>query len=230
MSTHRALLLAALCSLILTAAPRAHGQPAPVANAKKASTPAVTVEAGNLFLHPATGAPTQLTRLGLDERPVLSPDGQRVAFRRRTPGRTLESATDTVEAGELWIIDATGQNARKLLTEHASDQSGNVERTLIGLSQLQFSPDGKVLYFWSEAAVVTGTIHALTLATGQERFVCPGNRFHVLSTGRHQGMLSVNQHRYFVLGGSFDWYWLISPDGKELGVIGEQEQLPGLLE
>jgi hypothetical protein len=35
----------------------------------------------------------------------------------------------------------------------------------------------------------------------------------------------VQQHHYFVGGGSYDWYWLITPDGREVGPLGEALEL-----
>ena len=32
------------------------------------------------------------------------------------------------------------------------------------------------------------------------------------------------QHRYFIGGGSYDWYWLLKPDGKEVGPVGEDTE------
>jgi hypothetical protein len=34
--------------------------------------------------------------------------------------------------------------------------------------------------------------------------------------------LIVNQHRYFLGGGSYDWYWVFSPNGKEEGPLGPE--------
>jgi len=42
-----------------------------------------------------------------------------------------------------------------------------------------------------------------------------------VSKGQYKGYLIVNQHRYFIGGGSYDWYWLFSPAGKEAGPFGE---------
>ena len=42
-----------------------------------------------------------------------------------------------------------------------------------------------------------------------------------LHSGEYRDFLIVQQHRYFLGGGSFDWYWLFRPDGKEVGPIGE---------
>jgi hypothetical protein len=33
----------------------------------------------------------------------------------------------------------------------------------------------------------------------------------------------VSQHRYFLAGGSYDWYWLVTPEGREVQAVGESE-------
>jgi hypothetical protein len=38
-----------------------------------------------------------------------------------------------------------------------------------------------------------------------------------------KGYFIVNEHRYFVPpGGTYDWYWLVTPDGKDNGPLGEE--------
>ena len=64
------------------------------------------------------------------------------------------------------------------------------------------------------------------MRTGKERFVLPGDGLVVLSfcKGEYRDALAVIQHRYFLLGGSHDFYWLFSRDGrKELGPLGEYD-------
>ena len=51
----------------------------------------------------------------------------------------------------------------------------------------------------------------------------PGNDLVVLSfcKDEHRDVLAVQQHRYFVFGGSYDWYWLYDATGtQETGPIG----------
>jgi hypothetical protein len=33
------------------------------------------------------------------------------------------------------------------------------------------------------------------------------------------------QHKYFLVGGTYDWYWLITLDGREIGPIGSEENV-----
>jgi hypothetical protein len=43
----------------------------------------------------------------------------------------------------------------------------------------------------------------------------------VVPFGEYRDHLLVQQHRYFLGGGSYDWFFLFTPGGKEVGVVGE---------
>jgi hypothetical protein len=86
-----------------------------------------------------------------------------------------------------------------------------------------FSPNGRWVYFLSPAWATSTAVHAVDVASGQERFVAPGNSLNVLYRGKYAGHLLVSQHRYFLGSGSYDWFWLIAPDGKEVGPVGETD-------
>ena len=75
--------------------------------------------------------------------------------------------------------------------------------------------------FCSAAYAVSGAIHAYDVTTHQVRFVMAGNAPQVVPAGEYKGDLLVEQHRYFLGGGSYDWYWLFEPNGKEIGPVGE---------
>ena len=100
----------------------------------------------------------------------------------------------------------------------------NPEEALADFARLQFSPDGTKIYFLSLAWVTSGGVHVLDLRTGKEEFVCPGNSLEVIHEGEYKGDLMVRQHRYFLGGGSFDWLWLLRPNGEEIGPIAADDE------
>jgi hypothetical protein len=175
----------------------------------------VTAVHGDLVLTRPGAAPLRLTDSGRDHSPVLSPDGQRVVFVRGA-GTGAQGPT------ELWIVDARGGGERRLVAARMSDQP---KQSLSDLQDPAFSPDGRVVYFLSDAWVTSGAVHAVDLATGRERYVCPGNSLEVVPRGEYAGHLVVQQHRYFVGGGSYDWYWLVTPDGRDVGPLGESTEM-----
>lgn len=181
----------------------------------------VTAQDGNLFYRASADAPPrQLTSSGLDRDPILSPDGQLVAFVRDTPGDSVEIVIGTEEATSLWTIHVDGSDARMRLKGRAGETAGE---SLAMLHGPQFSPDGARIYFLSAAWANSAAVHVLDLATGNERFLVAGNSLEVLPAGEYAGHLMVSQHRYFLAGGSYDWYWLVAPDGREIDPIGEDE-------
>ena len=193
--------------------------------ASLASMPApgqeVTTRDGNLFYRPSAGAaPRQLTRTGLDRDAVLSPDGRTIAFIRGTPGDSVEAVAGPEEATSLWTVRVDGSGARMHLRGRAAEAAGQV---LAGLQGPRFSPDGRRVYFRSAAWATSDAVHVLDLSTGSERVLVAGNSLEVVPSGEYAGFLIVSQHRYFLAGGSYDWYWLFSPDGQEVDPIGETE-------
>lgn len=119
---------------------------------------------------------------------------------------------------KLWTVGTDGKNAALLVRSAANPKP---EALLAGLSAPQFSPDGKIVYFLSAAWATSGAVHRVDVATRKTAYVCPGNELEVIRTGEYRGHLIVQQHKYFIGGGSYDWYWLLRPDGREVGPLGE---------
>jgi len=182
---------------------------------------AVQIIGGNLFYNPGGGQPArQLTATGGDGEATISPDGQLVAFVRRSQRLPIEAGAGPFPATDLWLIRIDGTGARRVLAARPHD---DLKRLLAGLNALHFSPDGRTLYFISAAWVTSGAIHSVDVDTGEEGFVCAGNSLDVLSSGRYVGHLLVTQHRYFQQGGSYNWVWLYSPEGREVTLVGDPE-------
>lgn len=182
-----------------------------------AGGPSVEEDKGNIVLVEAGGKKRKLTASGQDSQPHLAPDGKAVVFVRR--GSTqLESAAGEVEANELWWIDTAGSKPRRLVRSAGSDDP---KKFLGALQAPQFSPDGKTVFFMSAAWVTSGSIHKVDVATGKVQFVAPGNSLEVIARGEYRGRLIAQQHKYFLGGGSYDWFWVLEPDGRAVGPIGD---------
>jgi dipeptidyl aminopeptidase/acylaminoacyl peptidase len=186
-----------------------------------AQSATVSVENGNLVFEPSPASlKKQLTSAGRDSQPQLSPDQKLVVFVRRTPGVTVPG-TDTLEATELWIIGTNGTGARRLLR----GRPGKTPQTILAnFEKPQFSPDGKFIYFLSAAWMASAAVHRLNVTTGKESFLCAGNSLEVIYSGKYTGHLIVSQHRYFLAGGSYDWPWLVTPEGRTVGPIGNDHR------
>jgi WD40-like Beta Propeller Repeat len=183
-----------------------------------ANTPEVSIQNGNVCISTAAGETKTLTNSGHDSEAVLSPDGKWVVFVRTISGKQISTGSGEAETTELWQIRADGKEPNVLVRSRQSDK---METILAGFSTPRFSTNGKLVYFLSAAWATSAALHVVDTTNGKEHFVCPGSEFEVVPAGEYRDHLLVQQHRYFVGGGSYDWFWLLKPDGKEVGPVGE---------
>lgn len=179
----------------------------------------VVVQHGNLVYRDASGATALLTETGADGSPVISPDGTLVAFVRQRPGEKANSNDpNSGSLSDVYVIRISDHALREIVTATHSEQP---ENELSDINSLKFSPDGSTLYFSTAAWVTSKAIHAVPLQGGRERYVTAGNGFVIVQRGKYVGYLVTSQHRYMEGHGSWDPYVLVSPEGKEVKVLGE---------
>lgn len=180
--------------------------------------PTVSEHGGNIFIVSDAGVKKQLTSSGRDSDPVLDPAGEWVVFVRRTSKEPVSSGADDHPASELWQIRADGKEPLMLVATHDAEEMENV---IASFHQIQFSTDGRRVYFITAAWATSGAVHVVDTTNRKERFVVSGNDLRVVPSGEYRDHLLVSQHRYFLGGGSYDWYYLFTPAGKEVGVVGK---------
>lgn len=182
-------------------------------------------DAGNVIFE-RSGSKTKLTASEMDVDPVLAPGGAFVLYTRQGRGRSVRGydatqfCTTTPRPDELRQVNVDGSGDRLLLT----GRKGDPEQQLCDFRSKQFSADGRRLYFLTPGWATSGALHVYDMRTSEERFVLAANDFLVLNfcANKFKDDLAVEQHRYFLFGGSYDWYWLYDPTGKkELGPLGE---------
>jgi dipeptidyl aminopeptidase/acylaminoacyl peptidase len=181
----------------------------------------VTEENGNIIFSNADGIRKPLTGSGHDSAPALSPDGKFVVFVRDTPDKIVATGSGDVAATELWIIGSDGSKPSILVR---GKESTDPKQVIGGIAGAQFSPDGHRVYFVSAAWATSGAIHVLELASRKEHFFTDGSGLEFVSSGDYKGCLLIQKHKYFIGGGAYDWFWLIKPDGKEVGPVGEDTE------
>jgi WD40-like Beta Propeller Repeat len=194
--------------------------------AAQSAAPRVLSEGNGIVLE-RDGSKKELTKSPQDVEPVLSPDGRLVYYTRRAAGPRDEQFCGP-KADELRVVGVDGKNDKLVLSGH----SGDPEAQLCDFSNKQFSADGRRLYFMTPGWATSGALHVYDLRIRDERFLLPANDFLVLSfcKNEHKDDLAVRSHRYFVFGGSYDWYWLYDSSGKkELGPLGELADRDALL-
>lgn len=188
----------------------------------------VEIANGNIEYLDHSGVRLQLTRKGIDSDAVLSPDGNTIAFVRSTPISGKVEEGEPLVTTELRTISKSGQQESVILQERVSnDPKTNLQL----LHSPRFSPDGNSIYIMSMAWATSSAIHKVDLATRQPVFITDGNSLDIVPVGTDKGKLIVQKHKYFAAGGTYDFYWLLTPDGKELNPVGDtEEQVKSFLE
>jgi hypothetical protein len=181
----------------------------------------VSVKEGNIHFTNKAGQTTALTSSGRDSGPVLAPDGKWVVFVRKADGKKIATGSDEVDPTELWQVRADGKEPTLLVKCREAEKP---ESLIAAFENLQFSTNGKLVYFVTPAWATSGAVHVVDTTNRKERYIFPGNNLKLVPSGEHKDCLLVQQHRYFVGGGSYDWFWLFRPDGKEVGPVGEDTE------
>ena len=145
---------------------------------------------------------------------VIAPGGKVVYYIMSLPGKdSMGNPNLALEAG------MNGNSSfRILLTSTPSDDP---KQNLAGFSHLSLSPDGKTLYFQTPAWATSNAIHSLDIATKKTSYVTNGEIACVVLAGEYQGDLVVEQHRYFIQGGSYNALYLYNPAGQRIGLVSQ---------
>lgn len=196
-----------------------------LATAANAQQPpiSVSVQDGNIFVQ-RFNVTKPVTNSGRDSEPVLSPDGTFVVFTRAPKKKSSDDMGCRSDGDLLMRVGVDGAREIVLVRSFASRRP---ERQLCGFTAKQFSSDGRLLYFLTPGWATSGALHAYDFKTQRERFVVDASGLVVLSTckGEHKDRVAVMRHKYFVFGGSYDWYWLYDPKAKkEIGPLGEIDE------
>ncbi|MBI4383573.1 MAG: PD40 domain-containing protein [Nitrospinae bacterium] len=191
------------------------------------SLQAVFEKGGNIFLKVEDNV-IQLTKTGRDHAPLMSPDGKWVAFTREIESKVKECSVkdEWICATErLWSIDLATRTERMIVEPLEDDP--DMRKVIGGFRNTTFSPDGKTLYFETPVWITSGAIHAVEPGGKNERFVTDGDGLKIVKRsedGKWVGHLVVRKHKYYLGGGAYDWYWLVAPEGKEIGPLGDDTE------
>jgi hypothetical protein len=193
--------------------------------AAQAQATRVYSDAGNIVIE-RNGSSAKLTTSEMDLDPVLSPNGGFVVYTRQGRGRSPrnyefnQTCPAEPRPDQLRRINVDGSGDQLLLT----GRKGEPEHQLCDFRSKQFSADARRLYFLTPAWASSGALHVYDMRAGDEHFLMPAKGLLVLSfcANKYKNYLVVLSRRNFLLGGSYDWYWLYDPTGKkELGPLGQ---------
>lgn len=195
----------------------------------------VTSDKGNIVYVSADGLITRLTNSGRDREPALHPDGEWIYFIRSFEGRFVEE-TYILPTGkqdpsgkmlqeELWRVRRNGTESHRLYQDDIAGPCPNAEHEVASLGNIQFSPDGALIYFELDRWTTSSELWVVDKDGKNRHALGFGNGTRIVqesTLGKYRGFIVTSQHRYFVFGGSYDWYYLFTPDMKKMiGAIGE---------
>jgi len=178
---------------------------------------------GSIYLIEKGTVRRQITSSGEDSDPSLSPDGKTVVFARRAPGPAYPPQSDCLPATTLWAVGLSQPplHPRLVFAGPVRDVTG--ERTFNHFSSPQLSPDGRYPYFLVNYATTSHAIYRFDLKTKSTQFISMGNGYRVVPSGHCQGFLIASIRKVTLSQRIFYWYWLLTPEGKEVGLIGPED-------
>lgn len=136
------------------------------------------------------------------------------------------------KAGSFLML-ATPSEVVKILGEMPNR---DIKKNIKSIRQVDVFLIKKDVYFLSSAWATSGAIHKITwnkiinmfnnipITIDDIKFITNGNSFYIIQSGKYQGYIIANKHKYRAGGGSYDIYVLVSPSGKEIKEIGLEKQ------
>jgi Tol biopolymer transport system component len=168
-------------------------------------------ERGNIFVTGDDGTRTQITSGGTDSQPDLAFDGTKVVFVRK-----FNQAED-----KLYLADVHGPPTPRPLLKSPVTING---REFYELFTPKFSPDGASVYFLIRFTETTNAIAKVSVNSPAPQFVTTAISFQVVTLGRYRGDILAQVRKAKLAYGYYDWFWLLTPEGKEIGVVGQDSR------
>jgi len=193
---------------------------------------------GNIFYEDSTGTSFQLTNKGRDFDPVLHPNGKWVYFVRSFEGEFKNEVyypkdgkvpEDEILKMELWRINVDGTDEKMLYQNSNAAIDHPSGYAYASLNNIQLSPNGDKVYFETAQWVTSDALNVMDPDGSNVKMLGPGNDTKIVLSARtfedreksYKGYIVTAQHRYWFYGGSYDWYYLFTPDlKKEIAPLG----------
>lgn len=165
---------------------------------------------GNILVVRPDGSRIQITSSSVDSQPDLAPDGMKVVFVRRT----------SASVSEIWIASVETRSSARVLVKPPVEING---RKFAEVFTPKFSPDGATIYFLIAYAGTTQAILKVSVTKPEPQFITAALNFQVVATGPYRGDLVAQIRKAKLAPGYYEWYWLLTPEGKEVGLVGQNE-------
>jgi hypothetical protein len=182
-----------------------------------ASAQQVEIRGGNVYVK-LNGVERTIADTGLDSDASISPDHTEVVFVRQ---ERPQVAGQNGLVKRIMIANLNGSNLKEVFVGFVEIEG----RKYYDLRGPQFAPDKKHIYFFlGDYGATTSAVIELNIAMRRTRFVTTGLNLTVVPSGRYAGDLIVQQRRPKLGVGYYYWFYLFSPSGEELGVVGDNQQ------
>ena len=138
-----------------------------------------------------------------------------VDYRFDTSGMDPEDAYDLYKYGLVLFKVEDGNVVQRVISKGERIKIEDPPKGLCQVKGIAISNDGKTTYIECPNYATSGGIHAVDNSTGKiSEEITAGSGVDIVGAGEFSGYILTSQHRYHDGGGSYDSYYLVSPDGK----------------
>jgi Tol biopolymer transport system component len=166
----------------------------------------------------ADGQSRRITTDIRDDEPSVSIDGTMVVFIRKIKEEHEAFGTFITESEIWWASCAENWRPARLVKPP-------IESAYQAFRHPQLSPDSSKVYFlvdqWN---ATTGGLFYVERANGSVGFFAPALRFWIVPKGSLRGDLILEQAPLSLSEGRLDIYYLFSPEGKQVQIVGLKEE------
>lgn len=156
-----------------------------------------------------------------DSEAVYSQDNKYEAFIR-----TYYSVANSVLFNELWVLHVQSNDKQLVASSLALPSPYVGELIQTGQNGPLFAADDSRLYFITGHWVTSGAILYYDTTDKQIKFLSAGDGLGMVTKGKYSGSIITSIHKYYPAPqlGSYDDFYILDTNGKELADVGTWDQ------